>query len=152
MKSLTIILAVLLLMTVCPNISAEGMMFGGVRLQGDALAVTYGIGTPITSRIMLVESVDAGQTGNWASDIMATWHVWKGFHVGVLGGPEVEWGNGEDTDESPLTYLVGAAGGIISYDFGILGLSVAGKYRDDFKSTTSYVDRTEFGLLIFMGL
>jgi len=128
------------------------MMLGGVRVNHGKVSVTYGVGTPVGGPVMLVESVDAGQTGNWSNDFVAAFPVWKSLYLGVLGGPEVDWGTRVEGDDSPVAYLVGAVGGVAAYDFGIAGIAGFYKYRNDLQDDTFYEDGHEFGLGLFMWL
>jgi hypothetical protein len=132
-----------------PENDSQNLIFGGVRFNDGELSVTYGFGTPLGGPVILIESVDAGKTGNWANTFMAAFPVWKSLSIGVLGGPEVDWGTRAEDDDSPLAYLVGAVGGMVSYEFGPLGICAVGKYRDDLKSSTAYEDGSEFGLALY---
>ena len=127
----------------------QSLVFGGVRFNDGQVSVSYGFGTPIAGPVILLESVDAGQTGNWSSNLLAIFPVYKSLHAGILGGPEVDWGTRAKDDDSPVSYLVGAVGGLVSYEFGPVGICAVGKYRDDMKSSTLYEDGTEFGRAMY---
>jgi len=130
-----------------PDEGAQNLVFGGVRFNDGQISASFGYGKSV-GRVIVVQSVDAGETGNWSSNVMATFPVWKSLSVGVLGGPEVDWGTRAEDDDSPIAYLVGAVGGLVSYDLGPVGVSIVGKYRDDMK-TTFYEDGAEFGLVLY---
>jgi hypothetical protein len=55
--------------------------------------------------------------------------IYKGLNCALLAGPNTDWVSQVDPDVSPLSYISGAGGGLIGWQWEKIGLWAGGKYK-----------------------
>lgn len=130
--------------------SYRTIVFGGVRfIENSGTLVSFGIGSPIAgSNVYLFNYTDVGRYGSISTEAAYLFTPAARLYVGPLAGPNVDW-VGQSAVADPITYLTGAAGAVVGYNFsGNWGAWGYGKYNFSFAGDTKY----QAGYLVGVGL
>jgi hypothetical protein len=63
--------------------------------------------------------------------------LYDGLTAGLIAGPGADWVQ-EDVGITPVSYLTGAAGGLLGYHGEKIGIYAGGKYKFTYKDNTAY--------------
>jgi len=118
------LLTILLLLALPLGLSAQTMgpednisvAFAGMSYD-EAATVTAGLGSNVFGNVWVFKYVEVGMAyGSWATEIVAMYHFPETkWSIGAIGGTNVDWLNKLDDNVSPMTYIVGAVGGMATY-------------------------------------
>jgi|GEM_PF-4334729 len=128
------------------------VVYAGVRSSDGKILFSVGAGKNLAGGLYLLPYADVGYAGSLNAELayfipmtkFVPIDFLKELHIGVLAGPNVDW-RSPDTDwGDPITYIVGAAGGVAAIDFG--GYGLWGYYKYKFSTDDNfYQDGTHFG-------
>lgn len=116
--------------------------FMGVRVD-DGTTVTMGIVKHLTGALNLISYTSLGRYSSISTEIAAIKSLENGMYVGVLIGPNVDFGN--KGSETPLTYLTAATGFLCGYSGDIWGGAAFIKYKQKLDNATTYIDGWDVG-------
>ena len=117
----------------------------GARSQANKLIYTVGVGKELGSGFLILETVDFGYYGSLNSELAYIIKPTGWLGIGPIAGPDVDWSSpGKDGGEL-ITYLVGAAGGMVQLKFGSFGAYGWSKYKFNPNKETSYIDDWYYG-------
>ena len=94
----------------------------------DAIQIDAGLAIPLSDRVYTFVSVMGGDYGfglNGRLAYLLSVSEYSGFWFGLAAGPDAEWHNIPEDNQTPLLYMTGATGILIGYSFdkwGIFGL------------------------------
>lgn len=95
---------------------ATNLFFCGLRIVDGEFIGSYGIGTPVGSNFYILQTINVGDPyGQYSTDVAYFFSPIDKLSLGILAGPNVSWLDNAEGN-TPLTYLTGAAGGIMAYD------------------------------------
>lgn len=100
-----------------------------IGTQGKQLSGRYGVVQSLGegSPLHLIPNVEFGKYNSLSTELALLFtNPTTPWTVGLLAGPNVDW---VYPANDPITYLTGAAGGLVAYDLGDYGLWFAGKYK-----------------------
>jgi len=127
--------------------TTDEVFFGGVRYD-DGPLLSMGIGTRLFNNLWSFNYVDVGMYQSANSEFAYLIGFGK-FGFGPIAGPNADW-QGTQSGETPMTYLVGAGGALVTYDasetWGAWGYY---KYKFALQDETMYKDGNVFGLGLF---
>ena len=123
-----------ILLIVFTNVSygQDKAFFGGMRYD-DGFLLSYGTAVPLNDNLWTFEYFTWGDPyGDLNVELAYIVPVYKGLNLGVLAGPNVDWYDDAGDGINPVAYLIGASGGVATWDFGDLGLWGYYKYKFTF--------------------
>lgn len=139
--------------------STNQVVYGGGSFSMNAagkqtLVLAGGYGFDLGGGLWQMTTAQLGikQYGVVAVDLIRMFQLSKTktgtFYAGLTAGPNVDW-IGESETGKYITYITGAAGGVLQYRFpSDIGISVAGKYKFALEEDVLYPD----GFQLFAGL
>jgi hypothetical protein len=133
------LLAIILIVVCVGSVAAQEpvvpktAIFSGVIYDSDIgssgkqLSGRYGLVQNITGALFIMPNVEFGKYNSLATEVALLFsNETSPWIFGILAGPNVDW---VYPAEDPITYLNGAAGGLIAYDMGDFGFWLGGKYK-----------------------
>jgi len=151
MKRLILLLAVLLLIPVNVTFAQDteattNLAFGGVRYD-DGVHLSVGYGKQLAGQLWTLQYTNLGfDYGSWNSEFAYFFRPNDKLYVGPLAGADADWINAAE-DEPIITYVVGAAGAVLAYDFNdVVGCWGYFKYKFSLENDNQYIDGYATGI------
>lgn len=129
-----ILMALLLTLLLATSGIASNFWYGGAKYDsedkwtlhgGRALQLSGGLYSLPGVELDLIEGVIAFKTVG--IDFVYLWHVKGELWAGPVASPGVDWET--NPPGNPISYITGAAGAVVCYNFEQWGISAAGRYK-----------------------
>lgn len=114
------------------------VFLGGAYDSPDrAFIGSVGGGTKLTGGLWTLGHAKFGDNGALEGEVAYFVSPYKGLSIGLIAGPGADW-IAQQAGMTPISYLTGAGGALLGYNWTKLGIYAGGKYKVTYKDNTAY--------------